>query len=455
MGKCYPLVPKKVQHVETKYRRIKTEIPVPESIPVLEKLRKYEPISMSGQPTVVWDRAEGINVYDRYGNKWLDFSSGVLVINAGHSSPEVLAEIKKQIEKPLLHNYCFPSEVRAQLVEKIASVAPDPLKKVFLLTTGAEAVECALKLARTYGKNKNKNKKVVISFEGAFHGRTLGAQLLGGMPQQKEWIANPDPDIYHVPFPGEPRCKDRSFAVFERHLKKFGVNPEDVCGVISETYQGISAALMPVEYAQNLRRWCDRYDVALIFDEVQAGFGRTGKMFGFMHYGIIPDIFSLGKGISSSLPLSAVVGRKEFMDLYEPGAMTSTHTGNPLSCAAALGSISTIQKNKLVENAEAMARVFEEELQKIEQRFDCIQFLCGVGLVWGVQFGKKGTETPDWETAYNVVGRCVEKGLLLFAPVGLGGGTIKLNPPLCIKEEAVREGCAVFAEAIEEVCNGY
>ncbi len=450
MGKSYPLVPKKVPAVETKYRRIKTEIPAPESIPALEKLRKYEPVSMSGQPTVVWDRAEGINVYDRHGNKWLDFSSGVLVINAGHAAPEVLSEIKKQVEKPLLHNYCFPSEIRAQLVEKLASVSPEPLKKVFLLTTGAEAVECALKLARTYGKKNN--KKVMISFEGAFHGRTLGAQMLGGVAAQKSWIANPDPDIFQVPFPGEPRCKDRSFAAFERRIKELGVNPADVCGVISETYQGVSAALMPAEYAQSLRKWCDENGAVLIFDEVQAGMGRTGKMFGFQHYGILPDIFCLGKGISSSLPLSAVVGNKKYMDLYEPGAMTSTHTGSPLSCAAALGSIAAIEKNNLVENAAAMGRIFEEELQKMEKRFDCIQFVRGTGLVWGVQFGKKGTETPDPDTAYEVVGRCVEKGLLLFAPVGLGGGTVKLNPPLCINEEAVREGCAVFAEAIAEVC---
>jgi 4-aminobutyrate aminotransferase / (S)-3-amino-2-methylpropionate transaminase / 5-aminovalerate transaminase len=371
------------------------------------------------------------------------------VINAGHSAPEVVAGIKQMTEKPLLHNYCFPSEVRAQLVEKIASVSPEPLKKVFLLTTGAEAVECAMKLARTYGRSKNKN--VIISFEGAFHGRTLGAQMLGGLPAQKKWIVHPDPDIYQVPFPGEPRCKDKSFALFEKRLKELEINPQDVCGVISETYQGVSAALMPVDYAQNLRKWCDDNGAALIFDEVQAGFGRTGKMFGFLHYGILPDIFCLGKGISSSLPLSAVVGREEFMDMYEPGAMTSTHTGSPLSCAAALGSIATIEKNNLVENAAAMGRVFEEELKKIEKRFDCIQFLCGTGLVWGVQFGKKGTETPDPDTAYKVVGRCVEKGLLLFAPVGLGGGTVKLNPPLIINEEAVREGCAVFAEAIEEI----
>jgi len=437
--------------VETKYRRIKTKIPVPESIPVLEKLREYEPVSMSGQPPVVWERAEGLNVYDKYGNKWLDFSSGVLVANAGHGNPRVLEEIRSQLEKPLLHNYCFPSQIRSSAVEKLSSLSPAPLKKVFFLTTGAEAVECAVKLARTRGKKKN--KKAVVSFEGSFHGRTLGAQMVGGLPALKEWIPCLDSDMYQVPFPGEPRCRDKSFEYFEKRLEELGVIPEDVCAVISETYQGVNAALMPEEYAKKLRAWCDKNDAVLIFDEIQAGFGRTGRMFGFMHYGILPDLFCLGKGISSSLPLSAVVGRPDIMDQYEPGAMTSTHTGNPLSCAAFLGSIKAIEENNLVENAAAMGQLFRKELGRIYERFDCIQFLCGEGLVWGVQAGRKGTDAPDAETAFKIIEKCTEKGLLFFAPVGLGGGTVKINPPLTINEEAVLEGCAVLEEAIEEVCS--
>jgi len=305
VGKTYPLIPKKVKKIETKYRRIVTEIPAPATLPLLEKLRQNEPRSMSGQPPVVWDRAEGVCVCDAHGNRWLDFSSGVLVTNAGHSHPAIVEALKKQIAKPLLHHYCFPAEPRALLVEKIASLSPAPLKKVFLLTTGAETIECALKLARTWGKRKGKS--AFVSFEGAFHGRTLGAQMAGGMPSLKEWITCPDPEIIQAPFPGDPRGTDRSFAAFERALKNKNVAAGAVCGVISETYQGASAAFLPVEYARALRAWCDKNGALLIFDEVQAGFGRTGKRFGFEHYGVRPDIFCLGKGISSSLPISAVV----------------------------------------------------------------------------------------------------------------------------------------------------
>jgi len=452
MGKSYPLEPKEVKKVETKYRRIVTKIPVPESIPILEKLRKYEPISMSGQPPIVWEKAEGINVYDKYGNKWLDFSSGVLVANSGHSNPFVLEEIKKQIEKHLLHNYCFPSEIRARLVEKIASLSPEPLKKVFLLTTGAETTECAVKLARTWGKKNN--KKVIVSFEGAFHGRTFGAQLIGGIPALKEWIVNPDPDIVQVPYPGDPRVKDKSFSLFEKTLKEKGIDGTDVCAVISETYQGANASLMPVEYAQTLRKWCDENGSLLILDEVQAGFGRTGTFWGFQHYGILPDIFCLGKGISSSLPISAVVGRKEIMDQYAPGTMTSTHTGNPVCCAAALGNIKAIEENKLWENAKKMGKVFEDELNKIKNKFGCVGFVCGVGMVWALLIVKNGTEEPDPDKAFEIVRKCYEKGLLFFAPVGYKGAAIKICPPLIIGEEAIREGCSVIEEAIEEVENG-
>ena len=451
MGKEFELIPKKIKRIETEFRKIVTDIPVPESIPILEKLRKYEPRSMSGQPPVLWDRAVGINVFDKYGNMWLDFSSGVLVANAGHGNEFVLEEIKKQIEKPLLHNYCFPSEIRAELVEKIASLSPEPLKKVFLLTTGAESVECAIKLARTYGKKKN--KKVIISFEGAFHGRTLGAQMIGGIPNLKEWIVNPDPDIIQVPFPGDPRCKDKSFDLFLKILNEKNIKGKDVCAVISETYQGGNASFMPCEYVKNLREWCDKNEVLLIFDEIQAGFGRTGTLWGFQHYGIIPDLFVLGKGISSSLPISAVVGKKEIMDQYEPGTMTSTHTGNPLCCASALGSIKYIEKYRLWENAEKMGKVFERELSKLK-KYGCVGFVCGKGLVWGLHIVKEGTENPDPDIAFKIVEKCFEKGLLFFAPVGFKSATIKVNPPLIIDERPILEGCQVIEEAINEVING-
>jgi len=341
--KEFPLIPRSVDPVNTKYRRIRTQIPVPESIPILEQLRAAEPRSMGGQPPVIWHSGEGCLLRDPYGNQWIDFSAGVLVTAAGHGNPRIINAIASAAEAGVYHAYCFPTETRAKLTAKIQSLLPAPLARVFLLTTGGEATECAIKLARTHGiKVGGERKKVFVTFENAFHGRTMGSQLAGGIPGLKSWLGGGHPDFVQVPYPDGFRCADTSFEVFTRTLAEKDVNPECVCGVMSETYQGCNAALMPAEYASELREWCDERQAVLIFDEVQAGFGRTGTLFGFEHYGIVPDLACFGKGISGGMPLSAVVGTEELMSMYGPGEMTSTHSANPICAAAALANIEAI-----------------------------------------------------------------------------------------------------------------
>jgi len=452
MAKEFPLIPNNVTAVSTKYRKIKGPIPNEQTIELLEKLRANESRSMRGQPPIIWDRAEGINVYDKYGNMWLDFSSGVLITNAGHGHRKIVEAIVKQASKPLLTTYCFPNEPRIKLVEKLASLAPQGVDKVFLMSTGAEGVECAFKLMRTHGRKVGGNSKsVIVSFEDAFHGRTLGAQQLGGAEGGKAWIKNFDPEIVHVPFPDGFRCEDVSFSLFEKTLSRLNVDPDNVAGVISETYQGVGPNFMPVQYAQDLRNWCDKHGALLCFDEVQAGFGRCGKMWGFELYEIIPDLFCLGKGFGSSLPISGVVGTPAVMDLYGPNEMTSTHSANPVCCAAALANIDVIESENLIENAAKVGKVLYQELQNIKNEFsDIIGFAPSQGLVGGLLMVKKGTKEPDYEKAWNVVNNCFLSGLLLFAPVGVGGGCVKIAPPLCINEEAVKEGCQVLRQAIKK-----
>jgi len=443
MAREFPLTATEVKPISTKFRRLSGTIPNAATIEQLEKLREAEPLSMRGQPPVIWDCAEGVNVYDSSGNMWLDFSSGVLVTNAGHGAKKIADAIIRQASRPLLTTYCFPNRSRIELTRKLAE----------LLSTGSEATECALKLMRTYGRKIGGDKKsVIVSFENAFHGRTLGAQQMGGMAGGKAWIKNLDPEIVHVPFPDGFRCEDTSFELFERTLAGLGVEPDNVAGVISETYQGVGPNFMPSKYAQDLRQWCDKHKALLCFDEVQAGFGRCGKMWGFELYDVVPDLFCSGKGISSSLPISAVIGRAEVMDLYGPNEMTSTHSGNPVCCAAALASIEVIEQEKLVENAAKVGPVLQEHLQQIKRdHSEVIGFAPGAGLVAGLLMVKKGTKEPDYELAWNVINRCFLKGLLMFAPVGVGGGCVKIAPPLCITEEAVIEGCQVIAEAVKEV----
>ena len=406
MARSFKLEPRNVAKVDTKYRKITTRIPVPESIPVLENLRKYEPLSMSGQPLVIWDRGDGCNVFDRWGNKWLDWSSGVLVTNAGHGRREIINAIIAQAQHGLLHNYCFASEARGKLVERLVGLAPEGIDKCFVLTTGAESTECALKLSRTHGQKVGGTKKnVVVSFDNAFHGRTLGAQMMGGMPAGKAWIVNHDPELVQVPFPDGYWNKDTNFeTAFLGKLEEMGVTSERVAGVITETYQGAGADFAPSEYVQKLRKWCDQYDIVLTMDEVQAGFGRTGRFWAFEHYNIIPDLICMGKGISSSLPVSGVLGRSRIMDLYGPNEMTSTHTGNPVCAAAALASIDIIEKEGLVEHAAKMGELLHEGLGRLSRKHsDIVGVLHGKGLVAGLAIVKPGTREKDHDTAWDIV----------------------------------------------------
>jgi len=448
----YELIPQDVKKIETPYRRIKTKLPVPESIPVLEKLTRYEPRQVRSIPPVgvVWDKAEGFQIYDRWGNMWLDWTSGVLVASAGHAREEIKKAIINQVNSSLLFTYVFPQEVRLKLIEKLISITPDPLNMVILLSSGAEATERAIKFARLWGRKVGGKKKIgIISFEGAFHGRTMGSQMIGGIPALKEWIINLDPNMYQVPYPGDFRCKNKDFSLFEKILAEKGLSGENVAAVITETFQGGGASFMPKEYAQKLSDWCRRENVLLIMDEVQAAFGRTGKMFGFEHYGIVPDLICCAKATTSSLPLSCVIGRSDVMDVNDP--VTSTHTGNPVCCAAALANINLIEKENLVENAARVGEFFKGELDKLHYEYqDIIGAVLGKGLVYGVHIVKKGTTEPDGDLAYRIAKKCVEKGLMLFSPVGFGGATIKICPPLSITKEAVSDGISAMKEAIQE-----
>ena len=450
----YDLTPVEVPKVRTKYRTIQTPLPVPESLPIFEELAKSEPRSMRGQPPVVWHKAEDFTVSDRWGNRWIDWSSGVLVTNVGHGRKEIKEALKEAIDQGLLASYVFVHERRMKLTRMLRELSPDPCNyQVFLLSTGSEATENCIKLAKTYGLEKyGPQKKFFVTFQCAFHGRTMGAQLAGGMERQKRWIGHLDPSFIQVPFPDGFKNEDTSFDLFLQTLAQKNVKPQDIAGIMTETYQGGGPDFLPVEYAQKLEAFCREHDIVMCYDEVQAGFGRTGKMFGFQHYGVTPDLIACGKGVSSSLPISVVMGRKDIMGLYPPGSMTSTHSASPLPVAAAIASLEVLQKERLVEHAAAMGEILVPELERIQGKYPrvlgCVH---GRGLVAGIQVVKPGSKEPDPETALQVNVACFRKGLLMFAPVGASGECIKIAPPLTISEEALRESLQVFAEAVEEV----
>ncbi len=447
----YSLTPTDVPPVETAHRRICTPLPVPESLTILERLAAAEPASMAGQPPIVWDHAEGASVYDAWGNRWIDWSSCVLLSNVGHGREEIRNALRETIDRGLLATYVFPHAQRAQLVEALQALAPEPTDyRVFLLATGSEATENCIKLAKTYAMTKHgPSRRYIVTFENAFHGRTMGAQLAGGTASQKAWLAGEGNTFVQVPFPDGYRTTDVSFDSFLRALEAQGISPCQVAGVMVESYQGGGPYFMPDDYARQLEAFCREHDIVLACDEVQSGFGRTGRMFAYEHYGIQPDLIACGKGVTSSLPLSAVIGRADIMNLYGPGAMTATHAGSPLPVSAAIACLTILRNEKLAKRAEVMGEILLPALRRIQQRFpQQLGWVVGRGLVAGVHVVKAGTTEPDGELALRINEACFRAGLLMFAPVGMGGACIKIAPPLVIAESALREGLAVF----EDVC---
>ncbi|MEN8138917.1 MAG: aspartate aminotransferase family protein [Bacteroidota bacterium] len=451
----YDLTPVEVPQIETKYRSIKTAIPVPESVEIFERIVKSEPRSMQGQPPVVWHKAKDFTIEDKWGNRWIDWSSGVLITNAGHGRDKIKDALKEAVDNDLLSTYVFMHEKRALLTEALAGKSPDSENyRVFLLSSGSEATENCIKLAKTYAMEKHgPQKKYFVTFTDAFHGRTMGSQLAGGIPTLKTWIGeSADKSFIQVPFPNGYRQPDTSFDLFLKSIEEQGVKPEEIAGVMTESYQGAGTEFLPYEYAQELSAFCKKYDIVLIMDEVQAGFGRSGKFWSFEHYDVKPDLIAAGKGITSSLPLSAVIGRKEIMELYAPGSMTSTHSASPLPVAAALANLEIIEEENLVEKAAKLGEILNPELERIQKKYpDVLGEFNGRGLVAAIQVVKPGTKDPDPATAQKINLAALYKGLLMFAPVGLQGATLKVVPPLNITEEALRESIVVFEEAVDEI----
>lgn len=462
-GKGFEMEAREVKQFETKYRKICTPIPVPESFPLLEEMQEYEPRSMAGQPLIVWDHTEdGYKVCDPYGNKFLDFSSAVMITNAGHGNPKLIEAIQRTLDKPLLAAYAFPTKERVEAAKALVSVCPIPDAKAFMLSSGTEAVECAFKLARTYGKRKGgPEKKVIISYESAFHGRTLASQLVGGMDSLKDWIGNLDQDVFQAPWPNgyehewadetaQDFDEDKMFRTLLDTIDKHGVKYENIAGIIIESYNGVQCYPIPKTYAKKLRAFCDEYDILLIMDEIQTGFCRTGKWFAFQHYDILPDIFTAAKGLSGALPMSAVFARKEIMDLYAPNTMTSTHSGSPVAAAATAANIRFMKEERLDEAAAAKAQIMEKHLSALKERFpERIAYIGGLGLAWACTFANPKTKKGQPEFALEVTKKCVEKGLMFYAAVG-AGITMKLTPPLVIPEEALEEALQAYAEAVAE-----
>ena len=441
-------MPQKVPYVKTKYRSIQTEIPSPKSLEILKNLERYESRSMHGQLPVVWDRAVDFCIFDDQGNSWIDFTSTIFLANTGHSNPAVLKALEEQIREKLIHTYNFAHDARAEFLKKLCEITPGYLEKSFLMSAGTEATECALKLMRMHGRKDSPSRNVIISFKGSMHGRTMGSEMLKGDPDSSAWIGYKDPNMRHIPFP-YPWLAKSSFKRDIEALEGEGLQFQNIAGFMIESYQGWGAIFYPKSYIKELFDFAGKHGALVAFDDIQGGFGRTGKLFAYQHYEVEPDLVCLGKALSGGLPLSAVMGRGEIMDLPETGSMSSTHSANPLSCRAALANIEEMESKDLTAESARKGEILHRHLNKLKDKYpECISYVFGRGLLAALIITDPATRKPDGLFASRICEKAMQKGLLL---VHTGRESIKIGPPLTISDDAVEEGVEVLEESIMEI----
>ncbi|WP_066368936.1 aminotransferase class III-fold pyridoxal phosphate-dependent enzyme [Neobacillus fumarioli] len=421
---------------------------------IQEKARKHLSPVMTRVTELVVDRAHGAKFWTTDGEEYIDFVSGVAVNAVGHTNEKMVEAIKKQAES-LIHlglNYGY-YETAANLAEKLAKITPGNLDTVFFSNSGAEAIDGALKLAKAAT-----GRPAVIAFEGSFHGRTMGATAITASSSKYRRYYEPIlGEVYHVPYPYPSQLKNiRKEEVEEYCLNQLQkvfdlrVDPSRVAAIIIEPVMGEGGYYpAPPSFLQKLREITKTNGILLIFDEVQTGFGRTGKMFAAEHADVVPDILVLAKALSGGLPLGAIVASRELHEKWPAGGHGSTFGGNPISCAAALANIEVIEEEELVQRSAKLGAEIVNRLQQSIGHLPGILEVRGLGMIIGIEF--------DQEAAANYVPRikakALEKGLLIMN-CGVSGQTIRLMLPLNIQEAVLDKGLSILEEATREVILG-
>jgi 4-aminobutyrate aminotransferase/(S)-3-amino-2-methylpropionate transaminase len=396
------------------------------------------------------DRAENAELWDVEGRRYIDFAGGIAVLNTGHRHPKVIKAVQDQLER--YTHTCFqvaPYEPYVELCERLNDLAPfkGPAKSV-LFTTGAEALENSIKIARA-----STGRSAVIAFAGGFHGRTMMTMAMTGkvMPYKKKFGPMPN-EVYHVPFPFEGfgvTVQDSLKAI--DFLFKADVEPGRVAAIVIEPVQGEGGFLpVPTELFVALRKLCDTHGILLISDEVQAGFGRTGKMFGIEHSGVEPDLVTIAKSLAGGFPLSGVIGRADIMDAADPGGLGGTYAGSPIACVAALAVLDVIKEEKLLDRANQMGERIKSTLQRIATRNDIvpISLIRGPGAMIAFDIVKaNGGFEPDADATKRMTAAAIADGLILLS-CGVNYNTIRILVPLTASDAIVDEGMAKLEAAL-------
>lgn len=443
--------------MDTKLPQIKTELPGPEAQKILALDKQYISPSYTRDYPLVAKRGQGALVEDADGNTFLDFSAGIAVVSTGHCHPDVVRAIQKQAET-LIHmsgtDFYYP--IMAQLAEKMAAITPGNFpKRVYFGNSGTEAVEAAMKLARYHTRRHR-----FIAFYGCFHGRTLGSlSLTSSKAVQRNGFGPLLSGVSHVPYPNPYRCPSGNGAsqcmcdcectdFIEKKLFKTAVPPQEVAAIVVEPIQGEGGYVVPPpNFLDRLRQLADRHGILLVFDEVQCGMGRTGKMWASEHSGVVPDILVTAKGIASGMPLGVMVARADVMD-WPQGAHASTFGGNPVACAAALETIRLLEE-RYISNAARMGEYIFGKLADWKEKHSIVGDIRGKGLMVGIELVKdQQSKEPYPEARNKVVQSAFKKGLLIL---GCGENSFRLMPPLLIEREQADFALDVLDRCITEV----
>ena len=399
-----------------------------------------------------WSHGEGHRLYDADGKAYLDFATGIAVTILGHRHPRVTAAVHAQADR-LLHlmNGIGYAEPVSRLAERIAATLPDPIDSVFFGNSGAEAIEAAIKLAR-----RASGRPAIVAFEGGFHGRTYGAMSAttsnpnyrrGHEPLVPAIHTSPYPEAYRHHAGDEAQATAVALEELDRLLED--LSPETVAAVLIEPELGEGGYVpAPVAFLRGLRERCDRFGILLISDEVQTGYGRTGRMWGFEHAEITPDVVCSAKGIANGLPLGAMAARRELHERWGKGAHGSTFGGNPVACAAGLAVLDTIEDEHLLDNARARGEQLATGLARLARGDDRVGDVRGRGLMLGVEFVRdQHSREPDGDLADSIIARCADAGLLLLT-CGATHNIVRWLAPLNVTSDEIDEGLDIFGRVV-------
>jgi 4-aminobutyrate aminotransferase/(S)-3-amino-2-methylpropionate transaminase len=406
---------------------------------------------VSNAHAIYIEQARNAQIWDVEGRQFIDFASGIAVLNFGHLHPRITAAIEQQLQR--FTHTCFqiiPYEGYVSVAERLNALAPGSTpKKSLLFSTGAEAIENALKIARYHTQ-----RSAIIAFSGGFHGRTLAAMTLTGKVQPYKAGFGPLlPDVFHVPYPmayhgvTPQHCLDAIEQLF-----KSEVDPARVAAIVIEPVLGEGGFYVaPAQFLQRLRALCDSHGIVLIADEIQSGFARTGRMFAFEHSGVEPDLMTVAKSIAGGLPLSAVIGKAQIMDAPPPGGLGGTFAGSPVACAAALAVLDLIREERLLERAQQLGSQLTAALRKLQGKYSHIGEVRGLGAMVAMELVRGGVASqPDAELTRALVQAAARHGLIILS-CGIYGNVIRFLAPLTISDALMAEGLNRLDAALAEV----